>query len=125
MTQIERDTRNMKYLATEDMIGKHIYMKRYNAQDQTTIFYIYKINEIVSEYPTRYKTQNCYRLVVPDNRDMKAFVYDDVNDIQLSYTNDILYEMTHDEWLATFRTFVYCDGCQVSQLPTKIIQDEC
>ena len=125
MTKIEQDLHDMKYLAVPNMIGKHIYMKRYNAADAITIFYIYKIEEIISEYPTRYKTANCYRLVVPDNREIKAFVYDDINEIQLSYMNDILYEMTYDEYLATFRTFVQCDACYVKDLPSKIIQDNC
>ena len=125
MTQIEKNTKDLKYLANENMIGKYIYMKRVLKDDNVTVFYIYKINEIISEYPTKYNTKNCYRLVVPNDINMKAFVYDDINEIQLSYTNDILYEMSHDEWLATFRTFVYCDNCKVSQLPTKIIQDEC
>ena len=124
MTKFEQDLKNMKYLANADMIGRYIYMKRYLKKENITVFYIYKIDSIITEYPTRYKTQNCYRFVVPDNTNMKVFVYDDVNEIQLSYTDDTLYEMTHDEWLDTFRTFVQYDGCQVNELPSKIIQDK-
>jgi len=105
----------------EGMVNKYIYLKREN--NQYTMYYIFKIDEILSTSPTIYNTPKCFMLSVPKMRGLKAFVYENVNSIELRQ-QDELYEMTSSEWLNTFRVFVANEGQYVENLPAKIIQDE-
>lgn len=105
----------------QNINGKYIYLKRSDAEND--MYYIFKIISIINaEYPVKYGIHGCYMMLVPQNNERKAYVYDRYNELELKYTDE-LYELTYDEWLNTFRTFVKYEGEYVKNLPTKLIQD--
>jgi len=89
------------------MKNKHIYMKRKNSE--YTMHYIYIIDSIEDEDPVKYLTSKAYMLSIPHNRELKAYVYEDLQYIKL-LPNDTLYELTRDEWINIFREFVSLEG---------------
>ena len=105
----------------EGMINKYIYLKRENKQ--YVMYYIFKIGEIVEINPTKYKPTKCFMLSVPKMKGCKAFMYENIDYIELE-PHEELYEMTQHEWLDTFRTFSANEGKYVENLPAKIIQDK-
>lgn len=105
----------------EGMVNKYIYLRRENKQ--YIMYYIFKIGEITSITPTIYKTTKCFMLSVPKTKGCKAFVYKDINSVEVKPQEE-LYEMTQSEWLDTFRVFVANEGQYVENLPSKLIQDK-
>lgn len=118
-TQDIKETFNL--YASNEMIGKKIYMKR--TDKESDMYYIYSISDIINtSFPIKYELKNCFMLLVPKNQDRKVHVYEKYKDIELKYI-DVLYELDYNEWLETFRVFVKYDGDYVRNLPSKIIQD--
>ena len=120
MKQLYNTIKTNEY-AKSFMIGKYIYMKRSNKE--MDIYYIFNIKNIIEENPVMYETDKCFYFCIPFNRQCKGFCYDSKTNIELT-NKDVLYELSYDEWLNTFRSFVENDGKLVSDLPAKIIKDE-
>ena len=116
--------KDIKNYISKDIIGKYIYYKE--ERQDSYLYYICYVKDIDFNDATNniiYYTNKCYLLFVPKNKDLKAFVYDNYDKINISVKFD-LYELTFTEFVNTFRTFIDNDGKQVSELPSKIIQDE-
>ena len=107
--------------AKDSMIGKYIYMKHTNKE--MDIYHIYSIKSVINGKNIQYETNKHFYFCIPFNRQCKGFCYDSKTNIELT-NKDILYELSYDEWLNTFRSFVENDGKLVSDLPAKIIKDE-
>lgn len=103
----------------EGMVGKYVYMKR--VIKDYTLHYIFKIDEILDTNPVKYKTEKCFMFSVPKNKLIKCYVYDNTSKIEVQF-DDNLYEMTPNEWLDTFRSFVKHEGIESGQLPEDFIK---
>lgn len=103
------------------MKGKWIYVKRYNKD--MDIHYIFKVKNVVPRSnPVEYVVERQYYFTIPFNHEKQCFCYDSKNNFILQH-QDVLYEMSYDEWLDTFREFVRNEGVVAGDVPTKIIQD--
>ena len=91
------------------MKNKYIYMKRRN--EEFTMHYIYIIDSISNEEPLKYLTSKAFMLSIPHDKELKAYVYENIQYIQL-LPNDTLYELTRNEWINIFREFVSLEGVQ-------------
>lgn len=123
MKQIINDKNHTNYISN-NLIGKYIYYKE--ERDNEYLYFIFTIESIKPNESNKliiYNTNKCYLLYVPKNITSKCFIYDNYNQINILANND-LYEMTFSEFVNTFREFIKIDGKVVSDLPTKIIQDE-
>ena len=120
MKQLYNTIKTNEY-AKSFMIGKYIYMKRSNKE--MDIYYIFNIKNIIEENPVIYKTNKCFYFCVPFNKERKCFCYDDKVNLELKYS-DILYELSYEEWIDTFRSFVDNEGKYAHELPDKIIKDK-
>ena len=107
---------------TEDssIVGKFIYMKRSNKE--MDIHYIFDIKEILGTSPVKYKVGKCFYFCIPFDKDRRCFYYNTTTNIKLN-SSDILYELSYDEWLNTFHSFIKNEGKCVKELPSKIIKD--
>ena len=122
MKQILYNKETNNYLS-EDLIGKYIYYKE--ERDNSYLYYILKpksidYNEITNDII--YYVDKCYLLYVPKDKNLKAYVYDNYEKVNILTKFD-LYEMTFAEFVNTFRAFVNNNGKLVSELPAKLIQD--
>jgi hypothetical protein len=98
------------------MLNKYIYMKR--EDNDNKLYFIYKINSIINEkFPVIYGCDKMYILVVPKNQNQYITVKDNINSIEL-LNNDILYQMSIDEYIGIFKSFVEYQGTK-----TKITDD--
>ena len=61
--------------------------------------------------------------MIPEDKNRKAFLYDNYKEITVNGLVDILYEMTFSEYVNTFREFFKNDEKYVYEIPSKIIQD--
>lgn len=86
------------------MIDKYIYMERNDINND--IFFIYQIKSILNDkLPIKYECNRLYVLNIPKDKNKKAFVYDNLTTLEL-LNNDTLYQLTLDEYLGIFRSFV-------------------
>lgn len=98
------------------MLNKYIYMKREDTENK--MYFIYRINSIVNEnFPVIYECIKTYILIVPKDKNKTLSVIDNVTKIELT-NNDILYQISIDEYLGIFKVFVECQGTKM-----KIIDD--
>ena len=98
------------------MLNKYIYMKR--EDNDNKLYFIYKVKSIINEnFPVIYGCDKMYVLVAPKNRKQDITVKDNINSIEL-LNNDILYQMSIDEYIGVFRSFVEYQGTK-----TKITDD--
>lgn len=89
------------------MLNKYIYMKREDKDNK--LYFIYKINSIINEnFPVIYGCNKMYVLVSPKNK-QDITVKDNINSIEL-LNNDVLYQISIDEYLKIFKLFVEYQG---------------
>lgn len=120
MNQILNNKYHNNYIS-DNIIGKYIYYKE--ERKDAFLYFILVVKSIDhDETNIIYYTDKCYLLYVPKNKDLKAYVYDNYQKVNISTKFD-LYEMTFTEYVNTFREFIKCDGKLVTELPSKIIQD--
>lgn len=105
--------------ASESMKNKYIYMKRSNKE--MDIHYIFSIENVILSNPAEFKTTRQYYFCIPFMKERHCYCYESNDNIVLNY-NDILYELSYDEWLDTFRSFVENEGKLVCELPDKVIK---
>ena len=90
------------------MLNKYIYMKR--DDKETKMYFIYKIKSIIKDnFPIKYECEKLYILIVPKDRNKTISVKDDLHLLELT-NNDILYDISVDEYLGMFKIFVMCQG---------------
>jgi hypothetical protein len=82
-----------------------------------------KSDIIDNENVVTYKTKKCYIFSIPIQQNQKCYLYENYNEIDLDIHKDILYEMSFEEFVNTFRTFIKYDGFIANDIPSKIIQD--
>ena len=104
-----------------DLIGKYIYLKQ--TLKETDILRIFKITKILKSKPITYEVIRQYYFCIPSNKDFKCYCYDSSDNVKLN-NNDLIYIMSYDEYIDTFREFVKNDGCLGHNLPYKIVQDK-
>lgn len=121
MQKILNNSNQNNYIS-KSLIGKYLYFK--DERSDSYLYYIFTINniELQEDESIIYKTNKCYMLYVPKNKELKAYVYDNYDKVTITLKHE-LYEMTFTEFVNTFRTFVNNDGKSVVELPTKLIQD--
>ena len=105
-----------------ELIGKYIYVKQSN--DEMDIHKIFKIVEILNEYPVIYKIEKYYYFTIPYNKECKCFYYKGSKDTYEVNYSDTLYILENDEFINTFRAFIKNDGKSPNEIPSKIIQDK-
>jgi hypothetical protein len=83
-------------------------MKR--EDNENKLYFIYKIKSIINEnFPVTYECDKIYILVVSKNKKQNITVKDNINKVELLNT-DILYQISIDEYLGMFRSFVEFQG---------------
>ena len=93
------------------MLNKYIYMKR--EDNENKFYFIYKIKSIINEsFPVIYGCDKMYILIVPKNLKQDITVKDDINNIEL-LNNDILYQISLDEYIGIFKSFVEYQGTKI------------
>lgn len=93
------------------MINKYIYMKREDKEN--TMYFIYKINSILNDkFPVIYECNRLYILIIPKDKNKENIVKDDLTKLELT-NNDVLYQMSIDEYLGIFKIFVNYDGTKM------------
>ena len=115
---------DIKNYMSSDLINKYIYYKE--ERRDSYLYFILNVKNIDFNEITNniiYYTNKCYLLNVPKDLTQKAFVYDNYTKVNISNNFD-LYEMSFAEFVNTFRIFINNDGKLVSELPSKLIQDE-
>lgn len=86
------------------MNNKYIYMER--SDSLSTIYFIYQIKSILhGASPVKYSCNRLYILNVPKDKNRKAYVYDNATELELS-NNDMLYEISFNEYLKYFKSFI-------------------
>ena len=90
------------------MINKYIFMERHNLEND--MFYIYQIKSIINEiYPTKYECNRLFILNIPKDKNKKAYIYDNLIELELT-NNDMLYQISIDEYLGLFKAFIEISG---------------
>ena len=88
-----------------------------------TYYHIFKLGDvIIQKDDIILDTIACYSFMVPVNKNLQAFLYDDCTKIKIKKT-DSLYKLNESEYLETYLTFVRNDKKKVYELPPKLIQD--
>jgi len=119
MKRIYSSPKDNQY-ANKNMEGKYVYMKRSNKE--MDIHYIFNIKNVISVDPVEYEVERQYYFCIPFDKDRKCFYYDSKQNVKLDY-NDVLYELSYDEWIDTFRSFITNENKSVNEIPSKIIKD--
>lgn len=90
------------------MINKYIYMERHN--NDNDMYFIYHINDILNEnFPIKYKCNRLYILDIPKDKNKKTYVHDNLTELELS-NNDTLFQISFDEYLKYFKSFIELSG---------------
>lgn len=98
------------------MLNKYIYMKREDTENK--MYFIYKINSIINDkFPIIYECNKLYVLIAPKNKSKENSVKDNLTKLELT-NNDILYQISIDEYLKMFKMFVEYEGTKM-----KIVDD--
>ena len=94
------------------MLNKYVYMKREDVENK--MYFIYHIKSILKDsFPIAYECEKLHILVVPKDKNKTLSVIDNVTKIELT-NNDILYDISIDEYLGMFKTFVMCQGTKIN-----------
>jgi hypothetical protein len=72
--------------------------------------------------PLEYETSRCYYFMVPKNNNCKCFLYDNILKVKVP-SKAILYKLSFEEFVNTFRVFIQNDKKYPNELPDKLIQD--
>lgn len=119
MTKLDKSI----YDNLDELSNNFLYLKQ-----ETKEAYLYNIFKVVSleknKYTNQitYQTDKYYMLFVPKLASGTTFIYDTYKTISLGF-NDLIFKMTQQEYLDTFRSFLSCEGKRANELPSKIIQD--
>ena len=90
------------------MINKYIFMERHDFDNDT--YFIYQIKDILNEkFPIIYQCNRLYVLNIPKDKNKKAYVYDNLTELEL-LNNDTLFQLTFDEYLKYFKSFIELSG---------------
>ena len=93
------------------MLNKYVYMKREDKENK--MYFIYQIASIIKDtFPITYNCNKLFVLIVPKNKSKQITVIDNLNKVELT-NNDILYDISVNEYLAMFKTFVMCQGTKM------------
>lgn len=93
------------------MINKHIYMERHDLNND--MYFIFQVKSILSEkLPVKYECNRLYILEVPKDKNKKAYVHDNLRKLEL-LNNDTLYQISLDEYLGIFKSFVELSGSKM------------
>ena len=93
------------------MLNKYIYMKREDPENK--LYFIYYIKSILKDsFPVTYECAKSYILIVPKNKNKTLSVIDNVTKIELT-NNDMLHNISVDEFLGIFKVFVECQGTKM------------
>lgn len=123
MNKLLNSINHPKYMS-EELLGKYIYFSKKYSDSQ--VHYIFNIKSMdVSGGISKiiYKCDKAYMFMIPEDKNRKAFLYDNYKEITVNGLVDILYEMTFSEYVNTFREFFKNDEKYVYEIPNKIIQD--
>ena len=96
--------------SNEDMIGKIIYMKRNDNDNEC--HHIFIIKDIIGKNPSHYLTNKQYILKTDK-------VFEDDN-IKLTY-HDILYELDRIEYIDIFKEFVNNEGISYKDIKKGLL----
>jgi len=108
MNKIRKNDKINSY-AQLGMKGKYIYMKRKNSECE--MHYIFLIRSITNDSPVSYDTSKTFMLSIPNDKELKAYVYEDITNIQLNQSDD-LFDLTRDEYINIFKEFVALEGAK-------------
>jgi len=123
MNRILSDKKSNIYKSKEILNDKYLYLKKTN--NNYDYHYIFNISNIIeNDNYIKYKTKKCYIFAIPFDNNSKCYLYEKNNEIEINQLKDVLYEMTFNEFVNTFRTFIKYDGMLKHEIPVKIIQDE-
>lgn len=93
------------------MLDKYIYMKREDVENK--MYFIYHIKSILKDsFPITYECIKSYILIVPKDKNKTLSVIDNVTKIELT-NNDMLHNISVDEFLGIFKIFVECQGTKM------------
>ena len=93
------------------MLDKYIYMKREDVENK--MYFIYHIKSILKDsFPITYECIKAYILIVPKDKNKTLSVIDNVTKIELT-NNDMLHNISVDEFLRIFKIFVECQGTKM------------
>lgn len=113
MEKIEK-TKHLSNYIDNILENKYIYMIRKTKENNQ--LYIYQIINIECKYPVIYKIKKCKMLNIPDNKQIKSYIYDNnLSEIQIQ-PNDIIYKLTDDEFINIFRKFITLDNTYIQSL---------
>ena len=90
------------------MVGKYIFMSRRYVD--YTEYFIYKIDEIYKDsFPSIYKSQRSYKLVVFKDPNKKIDLVDHLTGIELN-AQDTLYEITINDFMKYLKIMIDYDA---------------
>ena len=103
----------------EGMVNKHIFMRRKDNEKFT--YFIYQITKVLkNKFPITYECSRLYILTIFKDHKTKASVNDKLTVLELD-NNDVLNEISVEEYIAIFKVFVECEGNICRELPQPII----
>lgn len=103
----------------DGMVNKYIFLKR--EEEDKYLYFILKVNKVLNNvFPIKYECLRQYVLIIYKDRKRKTTVLTDLNTLELTI-NDVLYQLTYDEYIALFRLFVEKQGMITSPLPNPIL----
>ena len=86
------------------MINKYVFMERHDINNDT--YFIFQIKTILNEkFPIKYQCNRLYVLNIPKDKNKKAYLYDNLTELEL-LNNDTLFQLTFDEYLKYFKSFI-------------------
>lgn len=106
MKQIEKSKHLLSYV-NNNLINKNILIIRESKNSKQ--IYIFELLNIECKYPVIYKINKCKMLNIPNEKNIKSYVYDKINEIKIE-PNDKLYLLETDEFLNIFKKFIENDN---------------
>lgn len=86
------------------MLNKYIFMERQDMENH--LYFIFQIKSILHEtFPTKYECNRLFILNIPKDKNKKAYVYDNFDELELLNT-DTLYQISIEEYLKFFKVFI-------------------
>ena len=86
------------------LIDKYVFMELHDINND--IYFIFQIKEILNAtLPYKYSCNRLYVLNIPKNKKEKAYLYDNLTEIELLY-NDTLFQISFTEYLNYFKSFI-------------------
>lgn len=99
MIKVEKD----EMINESFMLNKYFYYKKEN---QNSInYFIFLCNGILSNMPIKYSCKKGYCFMLPKNEENKSYLFDDINEIEIMYNNNI-YLMSFEEFVDKFKVYI-------------------